>query len=310
MRLVCVCWPPPVPFFFFLLTIMLSTLRSRVSAFALPFQLSDRSSALLPSLTRLHFHSTALPVVASSYVESVVSLATPSDLVVDATCGNGHDTLLVAASLRRRFPSFGTSSSSGSSPTLLAIDINPLAIDRTTERLGREGFVPSSSLQFSCRSHAPLLPLPRSVDTPSLLLAIYNLGYLPNNPAGKDPSSPLSPHTAVPSTLHSLASAASSLRVGGALLVTSYPGSNRPEHDMVLSFVTALARRSFVGRGENQGGTKTADAAVVLQGVEEALITIDDCGDEERTKKTFRAYSTKPLGREDSPTLTVCERIK
>jgi len=73
---------------------------------------------------------------------------TSGDVVVDATCGNGHDTLYLAQLDMK----------------VIAYDIQPRAIDAT------KGKVPNA--QFRLQSHATF------TETQAALI-VYNLGYLP-----------------------------------------------------------------------------------------------------------------------------------
>ncbi len=113
----------------------------------------------------------------------------PSDLAVDATCGNGHDTLILAT--------LGAE--------VIALDIQPAALIQTRLRLGNR---PATLL---LHSHAPWPPLPRA---PRLI--VYNLGYLP----GGDKSLTTQTET----TLASVQEAYSLLAPDGALSITCYPG--------------------------------------------------------------------------------------
>ena len=127
----------------------------------------------------------------------------PGDIAVDATCGNGHDTALLAQLILKDPNSL-----------LIGLDIQPEALEKTTSLL--KSSVPESYLSrvlLHRLSHADLdrVPMP----TPPRLI-VYNLGYLP----GGDKT--ITTQTA--STLLSLQKAAKLLAEDGALSITCYPG--------------------------------------------------------------------------------------
>lgn len=112
----------------------------------------------------------------------------PRDTAIDATCGNGHDALVLA-------PLVGT---------LLCIDKQPEAIEATKKRLG-----PLPHVSYQLGSHAELPAI-----SPQLI--VYNLGYLP----GGDKSIT----TKTESTLVSIRRALEILAPGGMISITCYPG--------------------------------------------------------------------------------------
>lgn len=139
------------------------------------------------------------------------------DVAIDATCGNGHDTLFLA-----ELPL----------SSLYSIDIQPTAIRNTKELLVNN--LNKKALKkviVSQISHDDLkkIPLPKP---PSLI--VYNLGYLP----GGDKTIT----TSVKSTLSSVHSALSILSQRGAISITCYPGheEGRREEEKLLIFSKAL----------------------------------------------------------------------
>jgi hypothetical protein len=87
------------------------------------------------------------------------------DVVVDATCGNGNDTEILASIV-------------GETGTLHAVDIQEEAICKTAAKLKQLSLsgVALPSVQMHCRSHAELTDL---VQPSSAMLVVFNLGYLP-----------------------------------------------------------------------------------------------------------------------------------
>ena len=144
----------------------------------------------------------------------------PGDLAVDATCGNGHDTLLLANLV-------------GPSGRVWAFDIQERAISATSQRLGQAGMAERVELILGGHeSLADHLPTPvRGV--------MFNLGYLP----GGDRSIITRPET----TRTALDQALSQLLPGGILAVTAYPGHDGGdcEEEMLREWSSSLPQRSF-----------------------------------------------------------------
>lgn len=112
---------------------------------------------------------------------------------VDATCGNGHDTLWLAEHFARVY----------------AFDLQQTAIAATAERLREKG---KTNVQLICASHSRMAEYVK--DQPQVI--VFNLGYLP----GGDKSI----CTTAASTLPAIASALQLLAVNGLLCVTMYQG--------------------------------------------------------------------------------------
>jgi len=120
------------------------------------------------------------------------------DVVVDATMGNGYDTLFLAQCV-------------GSSGKVIGFDVQEKALVATGRRLLAAGVL-ASSFNLHRVSHAKL-----SEYVPSGVAAVlFNLGYLP----GADKSL----ITQVETSLDALAQSLACLRSGGLLSVMCYPG--------------------------------------------------------------------------------------
>ncbi len=140
--------------------------------------------------------------------------AQPGDLVIDATCGNGHDTLFLAKLVLQ-----------GNLGTVVAIDLQASGIAKTQELLSGQ-LTPNEMerVHFYLQSHEtfPILP-----EKPKLI--VYNLGYLP----GSDKTVKTKSDT----TLASLQQACSLLPPGGAVSITCYPGHSegaQEENDLLV----------------------------------------------------------------------------
>lgn len=125
------------------------------------------------------------------------------DWALDATCGNGLDTLALAATLRA-YKQWG----------LVGIDIQKKAVDHTRGllqlNLSEEQM---TSVHLFQQSHLQFPPL--AYQHP-IRVIVYNLGYLP----GGDKS--LMTQTAT--TLSSVETALQLLQPGGIVSITCYPG--------------------------------------------------------------------------------------
>lgn len=125
----------------------------------------------------------------------------PSDVVLDATCGNGHDTLCLARQV-------------GDNGCVHAIDVQAEAIAQTGLRLQSAGFGARVALHRA--NHADLSSvLPASLRG-RLRVGVFNLGYRP----GSDRRVVTRSET----TLAALQACCDWLGAEGALSVVAYPG--------------------------------------------------------------------------------------
>ncbi len=143
----------------------------------------------------------------------------PSDLVIDATCGNGKDSLFLAQIL---LPLKGS---------LYCIDIQEKALENTKALLERELLQFLPHVQFYKQSHETLPPAPSSL---LVKLIVFNLGYLPTGDK--------SITTQVDSTLLSLSNALTILSPGGLISITCYPGhlEGKNEQEALLKTLKKL----------------------------------------------------------------------
>lgn len=144
-------------------------------------------------------------------------LLQPGDNVIDATCGNGKDTLILAEQL------FSLSDAS----TLIAIDIQQQAIERTRSLL--KAF--SKNIHFFTQSHATF---PELAYTFPIRLIVYNFGYLPHGDKALT--------TLTESTLASFEAALALIMPGGCISATCYPGhlEGKREESALLAFSQKL----------------------------------------------------------------------
>lgn len=136
------------------------------------------------------------------------------DRAIDATCGNGHDTLFLAAQDLSH---------------LYVFDIQEEALQATQKRVG---FKKNISYHLGCHS---LFEGAR----PPVDLIVYNLGYLP----GGDKSLT----TRVETTLQSVEMGLSLLSPEGLISLTLYPGhpEGKREEEALLSLAQEFSPKNF-----------------------------------------------------------------
>jgi len=142
------------------------------------------------------------------------------DTVIDATCGNGHDTLKLAQ--------LALDDNQG---LVIGIDLQKQSLDATKSRL-MEQLSPAQwqRVQLICSCHTSFPELP----VQSVRLIVYNLGYLPKGDKSKT--------TVVKTTIESLQAAFPLIMPGGVICITCYPGHEEGEREekAVLDFVQNL----------------------------------------------------------------------
>lgn len=145
----------------------------------------------------------------------LAEVVTKEDIVVDATMGNGHDTLFLAQLAKQVY----------------AFDIQEQAVEKTRARLEEAGV---TNAQLILAGH-------ETVDTyvDEVKAAIFNLGYLPS----ADKSVITQPST----TLEALEKLCQRLLNGGRIAIMIYYGHDGGdvERDAVLDFVSQLPQRDY-----------------------------------------------------------------
>lgn len=160
--------------------------------------------------------------LAHSYWKRLLSVG---DIAVDATCGNGHDTLLLAETVLTE-----------TSGTVYAFDVQAQAIQATRERAEAKLGVISQRIITLQQSHETF---PEEFASMEIKLFIYNLGYLP----GADKSKT----TETGSTLRSIQQACALVTPGGAISVTCYPGhpEGALEEKALLEYAESLCKETW-----------------------------------------------------------------
>lgn len=147
-------------------------------------------------------------------------ILTEGDMAIDATCGNGHDTLFLAQRV-------------GENGRIFAFDIQEKAIRNTSERLERAGV--KERVITILDSHAKM----KEHISEEVKAIIFNLGYLP----GGDKQVTTKAET----TLAALKVSLELLQKGGLLLIVLYPGheEGKVESDLLLSWAKGLESERY-----------------------------------------------------------------
>ncbi|ATP41516.1 rRNA methyltransferase [Solibacillus sp. R5-41] len=154
------------------------------------------------------------------YAQNLLQMSiAEGDIAVDATAGNGHDTLFLANLV-------------GDDGYVYAFDVQKEAVNATLHRL----------LDHSLEHRALVLRdghenIGKYVTKP-VAGAIFNLGYLP----GSDHSIITKPNT----TIQALESLLPLLKIGGVIVLVVYHGHDggKEERDEVIRFVSELPQKS------------------------------------------------------------------
>ena len=143
------------------------------------------------------------------------------DLAIDATTGNGHDTLFLADCV-------------GAAGKVLAFDVQAAALASARARL--EAASLAERVDFFLESHAAM---GRHAAAGSVAVVMFNLGYLPGENHDLTTESN--------ETLTALAVAVDLLKPGGVLSVVCYPGhpAGAAEAVAVESWMAALATHGW-----------------------------------------------------------------
>ncbi len=141
---------------------------------------------------------------------------------VDATCGNGHDTLFLAKAMQGAF--------SATPWQVLAFDIQEKALHATRARMAEQGFAQHLSLHGQGHETAAKHLAPNM----HLCIAMFNLGYLP----GSDKTIT----TRQPSTMQAITTLAAKLVPLGLMSLHTYGGheGGTEEMDAVEAWCEAL----------------------------------------------------------------------
>ena len=163
---------------------------------------------ILRQTTALALHA------ASAYIK-------PGDVLIDATCGNGHDTAFLASLMK-------------DDAVLYAFDIQACALARTKERLDSLG-LSHKTVVYRQGSHDDLVgQLAGPVD-----IAVFNLGYLPSGDHGI--------HTKSETTIKAIKICLHKIAINGIIMIAAYPGTEAgaQEEKALRCFLQSVPQREF-----------------------------------------------------------------
>ncbi|HKL11923.1 MAG TPA: class I SAM-dependent methyltransferase [Clostridia bacterium] len=150
----------------------------------------------------------------------IVRMLQPGGFAVDATAGNGHDSLFLSDMV-------------GKNGKVLGFDIQESAIGNSRSLL--ESNAKYNNYRFVCDCHTRLSEY---IDEP-VDIFVYNLGYLPGGDKSKT--------TNAENTILSVKTAMSLLKTKGSLLIVCYPGheSGYREEEAIRVFSEELDQRKW-----------------------------------------------------------------
>ena len=148
----------------------------------------------------------------------------PGDLCIDATAGNGSDTLLLSLL-------------AGETGRVLAFDIQERALARTAERLEEAGPAGRSPVQLILDSHEHMA---NYAEPGTVSCIVFNFGYLP----GGDHGVATRPETSAAAVKAAL----SLLKKGGLLSLCIYSGGDTgfQERERLLELLQELDSRKYL----------------------------------------------------------------
>lgn len=143
------------------------------------------------------------------------------DIAIDATAGNGHDTVFLAGCV-------------GASGRVLAFDVQEAAIESSKTRVAEAGLL--DRVNFHPCTH---VRMGEFVEPASVAVVMFNLGYLP----GEDHHIT----TQMEESIQALEASALALKPGGSLSVICYPGhaAGASEAEAVENWLTAQTKSSW-----------------------------------------------------------------
>lgn len=147
--------------------------------------------------------------------------AAQAHLLVDMTCGNGHDTAFLAKYMPE-------------DAQLYAFDIQPLAVEKTKQRLQAEG-LGGKKVCCQCGSHDELIAKVQD----NIDIIVFNLGYLP--------SGDHQIHTKTEITLKAVKICLNKIAINGIIMLAAYPGTEAgaQEAKALHEFLQTVPQKDF-----------------------------------------------------------------
>lgn len=148
---------------------------------------------------------------------------TTGEIAVDATCGNGNDTLFLSEMV-------------GQKGRVIAFDIQKQAIETSKDLMAKHG---RGNVDFIHDSHAKAAEILQEKDIKQIGGAIFNLGYLPR--------SNKKIITTGESTIQAISALRSFLKKDGIIVIVIYHGHEGgiEEKQQVLQYTENLAQEKY-----------------------------------------------------------------
>jgi predicted methyltransferase len=156
--------------------------------------------------------------------QAVAAVLAPGDIAIDATVGNGHDTLFLAQQV-------------GINGKVYGFDIQEAALDSAWQRLLAAGETAQVAL-YHAGHEAMAVLLPETV-AGRVRAVMFNLGYLPGGDKQRT--------TGTSTTLAAVQAALSLLAPGGVISLLAYTGhpGGREETEQLKAWLAYLPRDLF-----------------------------------------------------------------
>ena len=158
-------------------------------------------------------------------MEIVGRYVKPGDTVIDGTMGNGHDTLALAKLV-------------GPEGTVIAFDIQPMALENTKALLEAEGMKDHPGIRLILDSNANVKNYVEPGEA-GIAAILFNLGYLP----GGDKTVT----TTKEETLRAVSDAVELVKPGGLVATVLYSGHEQGEEEKqaLLDWAKELPAKAF-----------------------------------------------------------------
>lgn len=155
--------------------------------------------------------------------ELITSVLQTGETAIDATAGNGHDTLFLCQTV-------------GPAGRVFAVDIQQVALDQTADQLKQAAFL---NCTYVCGDHSQLGEMIPADFHQRIGAIMFNLGYLPGGDHTKI--------TQQDSTQAAVKVSLNLLRPGGILTILAYPGhpGGAAETEAVSDLLARLERTEY-----------------------------------------------------------------
>lgn len=184
--------------------------------------------------------------------ELVAPALASGDLAIDATCGNGLDTLFLASKV-------------GPAGRVYSFDIQPQAIETTRARLIREGLIKRVHLVLGTHSKLDFALQPEAAG--KIKAVMFNLGYLP----GGDKTI----ITRAQSTLIALEKASSLLSARGRISVLCYTAhtGGQLETERINAWLDGLPEDFAITRYRPERRLQSPPELIILERLKDSSST-------------------------------------